>query len=118
MVPIPRTKGRLGVVWLGGRNAELNMLARSSTSFLAFCAFERLRRILAPACERKPLLTAREREVLTWAAQGKSAWEIAEILNIAKRAVDEHAQTAFKKLGAVNRTHAVAIAIREQIIAF
>ena len=61
-------------------------------------------------------LTPREVEVLTWVALGKSAWEIGEILNIAKRTVDEHAQTAVRKLGAVNRTHAVAIAVRDRII--
>ena len=64
----------------------------------------------------RPNLTPREREVLAWVAQGKSAWEIGEILDIAKRTVDEHAQTAVRKLGAVNRTHAVAIAVRERII--
>jgi LuxR family quorum sensing-dependent transcriptional regulator len=64
----------------------------------------------------RALLTPREREVLAWVAQGKSAWEIGEILDITKRTVDEHAQTAVRKLGAVNRTHAVAIAVRERII--
>jgi DNA-binding CsgD family transcriptional regulator len=59
---------------------------------------------------QRSVLTPREREVLAWVAQGKSAWEIGEILDIAKRTVDEHAQTAGRKLGAVNRTHAVAIA--------
>jgi LuxR family quorum sensing-dependent transcriptional regulator len=67
--------------------------------------------------QAKPVLTSREQEVLAWVASGKSAWEIGEILNIAKRTVDEHAQTAFRKLGAVNRTHAVAIALRDRIIA-
>jgi LuxR family transcriptional regulator, quorum-sensing system regulator BjaR1 len=61
-------------------------------------------------------LTSRELEVLTWVAQGKSAWEIGEILNIAKRTVDEHAQTAARKLGAANRTHAVALAMRDRFI--
>jgi len=61
-------------------------------------------------------LTAREVEVLTWVARGKSAWEIGEILDIAKRTVDEHVQTAVRKMGAVNRTHAVALAIRDRVI--
>ena len=61
-------------------------------------------------------LTPREHEVLAWVAQGKSAGEIAEILHIAKRTVDEHVQTAVRKLGALNRTHAVAIALRDGII--
>jgi DNA-binding CsgD family transcriptional regulator len=64
----------------------------------------------------QPSLTAREREVLTWIALGKSAWEIGEILGIAKRTVDEHAQTAARKLGAANRTQAVAIAVRNGLI--
>jgi LuxR family quorum sensing-dependent transcriptional regulator len=38
------------------------------------------------------------------------------ILGIAKRTVDEHAQSAFRKLGAANRTQAVAIAMREHLI--
>jgi DNA-binding CsgD family transcriptional regulator len=66
----------------------------------------------------QPSLTAREREVLTWISLGKSAWEIGEILGIAKRTVDEHAQTASRKLGAANRTQAVAIAVRDRLIDF
>jgi LuxR family quorum sensing-dependent transcriptional regulator len=50
--------------------------------------------------------------VLAWAAQGKSAWETGEILKLAKRTVDEHALKAMRKLGAANRTQAVAIALR------
>jgi LuxR family quorum sensing-dependent transcriptional regulator len=54
--------------------------------------------------------------VLAWVARGKSAWEIGEILDIAKRTVDEHVQSAVRKLGAVNRTHAVALAIRDRVV--
>jgi DNA-binding CsgD family transcriptional regulator len=63
-------------------------------------------------------LTPREREVLVWVAQGKSAWEIGEILDIAKRTVDEHVQTAVRKLGAANRTQAIALALQHRIIDF
>ncbi len=62
------------------------------------------------------MLTARESEVLRWVANGKSAREIGEILNIARRTVDEHVQTATRKLSAFNRTHAVAIALRDGLI--
>ncbi len=61
-------------------------------------------------------LTLREREVLWWASQGKSALEIAGILQINKRTVDEHIQNASRRLGAANRTQAVAIALRERLI--
>lgn len=62
-------------------------------------------------------LTPREREVLGWVSRGKSAWEIGKILHITKRTVDAHVQKAVRKLGAANRTQAVAIAIRDRIIA-
>jgi LuxR family quorum sensing-dependent transcriptional regulator len=61
-------------------------------------------------------LTSREIEVLTWAARGKSAGEIGKILDISKRTVDAHVRTAAQKLGAVNRTQAVAIAVRDRLI--
>ncbi len=62
------------------------------------------------------LLSPREAEVLTWAARGKSALDIAALLHITKRTVDAHAHAAAQKLGAVNRIHAVAIAVRDQLI--
>jgi DNA-binding CsgD family transcriptional regulator len=69
-----------------------------------------------PSRLRKYSLTPREIEVLNWVAQGKSAWEVGEILRIEKKTVDEHVQTAVHKIGAVNRAHAVAIAVRDRII--
>lgn len=68
------------------------------------------------ARKRPTALTAREIEVLTWVARGKSGWEIGEILHIAKRTADEHVRTAVRKIGATNRTHAVALAVRDRII--
>ena len=74
------------------------------------------RRSERPIRTKSASLTAREVEVLTWVARGKSAWEIGEILHITKRTVDEHVRTAVRKLGAVNRTHAVALALRDRVI--
>jgi DNA-binding CsgD family transcriptional regulator len=70
----------------------------------------------ADAPTRTHSLTPREVEVLRWAARGKSAWEIGKVLHIAKRTVDEHVQTAVRKLGASNRTQAVVIALINRII--
>jgi DNA-binding CsgD family transcriptional regulator len=61
-------------------------------------------------------LTLRERQVMTWVARGKTAWEIGEILHITKRTADQHVHAAARKLAAANRTQAVAIAIRSGII--
>jgi CRP-like cAMP-binding protein/DNA-binding CsgD family transcriptional regulator len=69
-----------------------------------------------PATAMRQSLTPREREVLWWAAEGKSASQMGELLHITKRTVDEHTQKAVRKLGAANRTEAVAIALRERLI--
>jgi DNA-binding NarL/FixJ family response regulator len=51
-------------------------------------------------------LNERETEVLTWAARGKTSAEIAQIVAIAKRTVDFHADNARQKLNAATRMHA------------
>ena len=61
-------------------------------------------------------LTSREIEILGWVARGMSAWKIGEVLNISKATVDDHAHRAVRKIGAANRTHAVAIAVRDGIV--
>lgn len=56
-------------------------------------------------------LSAREREVLTWTADGRSSKVIAHRLNLSTRTVEHHIASAQKRLGAHNRTHAVAKAL-------
>ena len=80
-------------------------------------AADRICSLRSAGSAHKPIVTNRQREVLTWVAAGKSAWEIGEILNISARTVEEHAQQVLQRLGAVNRTQAVAVAIRYRFIA-
>ncbi|WP_353959909.1 helix-turn-helix domain-containing protein [Aquisalimonas lutea] len=51
-------------------------------------------------------LTWREKECLLWTAEGKTAWEIAQIINISRRTVVYHLRNAMIKLDATNRTQA------------
>ncbi|TIL82285.1 MAG: LuxR family transcriptional regulator, partial [Mesorhizobium sp.] len=44
-------------------------------------------------------LTPREFESLKWAARGKSAWDISQILGVSKRTVTFHLENAKAKLG-------------------
>ena len=59
-------------------------------------------------------LTPRERECLRWSADGKTAWEIGQILSIAERTVVFHVNNVIQKLGAANKTQAIvrAVALR------
>ena len=56
----------------------------------------------------EPRLTARERDCLTFVAEGKSDWEISVILGVSEATARFHVDNARAKLGAVNRAHAVA----------
>lgn len=56
-------------------------------------------------------LTPREKESLFWACEGKTAWEMSQIMSVTERTAIFHLSGATKKLGAANRQHAVAKAI-------
>jgi LuxR family transcriptional regulator, quorum-sensing system regulator BjaR1 len=62
------------------------------------------------------LLSPREREALQWAAEGKNDWEIGEVMKISEHGADKHMRSVRAKLGAINRTQAVAEAIRRGLI--
>ena len=111
-IPIHRRQSGTAVVAFSGERADLTPHSKAALHLLGLYAFDRVSR-LRPSTAPP---TTREREVLTWVMQGKTAWEIGEILNIAKRTVDAHVTNACYKLRAMNRTHAVAVALRDGLI--
>ncbi|MGO4564768.1 LuxR C-terminal-related transcriptional regulator [Rhizobium sp. 2YAF20] len=62
------------------------------------------------------LITPREREVLCWAAAGKTYWEIAVILGISERTVRFFMSNAREKLNVASNTQAVAEAVWRGLI--
>lgn len=57
-------------------------------------------------------LTQRENEVVRWTSEGKTSAEIAIILGLSEHTVNSHIAASVRKLGAVNRVHMVAMALR------
>jgi LuxR family quorum sensing-dependent transcriptional regulator len=88
---------------------------RPSLHLMALYAFGRVE-LLTGRHVSIPRLTSREKEVLTWTAMGKTAWEVGVILHISKRTVDAHLQAAAHKLGTLNKTQTVAVALRQRQI--
>jgi DNA-binding CsgD family transcriptional regulator len=61
-------------------------------------------------------ITRRESEALSWSAEGKSIEDISVLMAISAETVKAHLDSARHKLGALNRVHAVAKAIRAGLI--
>lgn len=61
-----------------------------------------------PAPRLKHPLSARQRDALAYAAEGRTDREIAELLGVSESTARFHIDSARRRLGAVNRTHAVA----------
>ena len=83
---------------------------------LAIIVFPPLRARDQRADDRKAprgtVLTAREREILTLVALGKTGIEIADQLFLAPATVATHVTNALIKLNARNRAHGIAIALQ------
>ena len=62
---------------------------------------------------RTTRLSAREREVLGFVAQGLTAEEIGRMLCVSSETVRTHIRNASQRLGARSRAHAVAMALRD-----
>lgn len=63
-----------------------------------------------------PTLTDRQRQILEHTINGLSADEISLRLNLSAFTVNEHLDAIKRKLGAANRTEAVAIALRKHLL--
>ena len=84
-------------------NANLHFFAVTLHGKIQELCFEKS----DPAIMRNPL-TPREIDVLRWIAEGKTKWEVAQILKVSKHTVGEHIKKAREKLNATNQTHAIA----------
>lgn len=65
-----------------------------------------------PDIDERPVLSRRQQEVLAYLYQGLTNPEIAKRLGVTERTVKAHCQEVFDRLGARNRTAAVAAALR------
>ncbi len=65
-----------------------------------------------PSNINNTVLSSREKEVLNWLKHGKSSWDISVILGISASTVNFHVYNIMRKLDALNRPQAVAIATR------
>jgi DNA-binding NarL/FixJ family response regulator len=128
-----RAEPTLGVVAFGGpteRHAVREALDAGATAYVskrsdpsalrdaveAVCAEEAFVDPAAGGSRSSSTVTRRQREVLQLFANGLSTQQAAKRLGISQETVRTHAKASLSRLGARDRTHAVAMAVRGSII--
>ena len=89
---------------------------RSLQMCVSFLIEGRVVRKRVGAVEPRALLSARERECLSWASLGFSSKQISDRLKLSEATVNEYLSSAATKLGATNRAQAVARAVMLEMV--
>ncbi len=116
-LPVAAQGGNRGLVMLGGDRAVPTLTETALLSLIVNGVFDRAIAIQNVDRHTQDFrLTPRERQCLMWSGAGKSTSEIAGILELSEHTVNQCLATCAQKLGATNRTQAVAKAIRLRVI--
>lgn len=103
------SRRRIASVHIGIADADPDPAAQDAISLAAVILAERLMAFEPDApLPAPPALGPRERDAMAYVAEGKTDWEIGQILGIAESTARFHVDNARRKLNAVNRAHAVA----------
>jgi LuxR family transcriptional regulator, quorum-sensing system regulator BjaR1 len=113
LVPIFTASGwQSAISYASAYSLDLGPKEIAAAHLLAITAHGRLRTLLGDEHIARQKLTPREREVLTWAAAGKSAWEASAILGVSEVTVISHLNNVRRKLNVANTTQAVVVALQ------
>ena len=116
-VPVRGVTGETALVSLnaeGGKSDWTSYLKHhmSDITYFAFLLHgEILESIIRSSEKRSVTLTKREKQVLEWAAEGKTSWDTATILGLSYRTVEFYIGNAASKLGTVTKTQTVSRAM-------
>lgn len=114
--PVQDPSGQRGAVSFHGETFNLTPKCIAEIAFIAAHVFSRLAYVRSLDARVPETLTDREIDCLNWTAAGKTSAEIADILTLSEHTVNHYLNRATKKLNTVNRTQAVARALRIGII--
>ncbi len=112
MAPVCSFLPYQAVVVGGGYDLAIDTKTATAVDFLCLIAFCELFKLGFLKKERPGELSGRERRVVELSAAGKTASQIAAILEISQRTVHAHLQNASEKLRAHNKTQTVVEALR------
>lgn len=102
--PLPEDDGRLARLM-----ADLQLMSVHAQAAAA--------RLLLPCDDPTvPKLTPRELDILRWSAEGKSAWNVGEILGVSEHTVNFHMRNIFRKLDCASKQQALLKAMQHGLI--
>lgn len=114
--PVADIEGRRGAICLFGDRSVPSQQEMLELAMLSIHVYDRLHHIGRHDPRPGEGLTDREIDCLNWTAAGKTSAEISEIIGLSEHTVNHYLNRATRKLDTVNRTQAVAKAIRTGII--
>ncbi|MCL4745127.1 MAG: autoinducer binding domain-containing protein [Burkholderiaceae bacterium] len=107
---------RIGVSFAGDK-IDTSPEAMLEYTILATYAVNRALQIRAGAESGTVQLSPRQRECLAWAADGRTAADIGDILGISTKIAERHLENARARLGAHTTSQAIATALRLGLLA-
>ncbi|MCJ8510273.1 LuxR family transcriptional regulator [Rhizobium lemnae] len=114
--PVHDLSGKRGWAGLCGQGVDFSLYEMMALSYCLNHVYQQLAHLRSQDIRVSDKLVDRELACLTWTAAGKTSAEIAEILGLSEHTVNHYLNRATRKLNAVNRTQAVAKAIRGNLI--
>ncbi|MGQ3357073.1 MAG: helix-turn-helix transcriptional regulator [Phreatobacter sp.] len=116
-VPIHSGGGLDACVSFGADRVALSRREQRSLHLISLYGYEAIRRARLPGDGGGSFgLTPQQIECIRWAAEGKSNWEIGQILAISENTVKNHLAGALERTGSTSRAHLVARCLRRKII--
>lgn len=115
-IPVHDPQGERAAILMAGDREVLDHGELSELTFLAIHIYQRLSDVTRSDTKPEQSLTQRELDCLTWTAAGKTSADIAQILELSEHTVNHYLNRAARKLDTVNRTQAVAKALRRGLI--
>ena len=106
--------GAAGAVMKTAEDEELVSIIRTVASG-GHVVSDEIQKLLAddPPAEK---LTARQMDILESVTRGLTNADIAKMLGLREQSIKEHISAIFAKIGAANRSEAVAITLRKQLL--
>lgn len=113
---VQEASGQRGIISFSGKRDAPSEKDMVELSYISNMLYEKISEFRKPEPAIDQLLTGRERECLHWTAGGKTSSEIASILGLSEHTVNHYLSATCQKLGAANRAHAVAKAMRAGLL--